>query len=52
VAFEIPTASRQAKGTLIVNLLQVETGEYVTAALNISDSRTTAICSWSRAEAS
>jgi len=36
-AFEIPTASRQAKGTPIVNLLQVERGEYVTAALNISD---------------
>ncbi|BCM90493.1 DNA gyrase subunit A [Abditibacteriota bacterium] len=36
-AFEIPTASRQAKGTPIVNLLQVERGEYVTAALNVSD---------------
>jgi DNA gyrase subunit A len=36
-AFEIPTASRQAKGTPIVNLLQVERGEYVTAALNIAD---------------
>ncbi len=36
-AFEIPTASRQAKGTPIINLLQVEQGEYVTAALNISD---------------
>ncbi len=36
-AFEIPTASRQAKGTPIINLLQVEQGEYVTAALNIAD---------------
>ena len=36
-AFEIPTASRQAKGTPIVNLLQVERGEYVTAALNIAE---------------
>ena len=35
-AFEIPTASRQAKGTPIINLLQVEQGEYVTAALNIA----------------
>ena len=36
-AFEIPTASRQAKGTPIINLLQVEQGEYVTAALNIAE---------------
>ena len=36
-AFEIPTASRQAKGTPIINLLQVDQGEYVTAALNIAE---------------
>lgn len=36
-AFEVPSASRQAKGTPIVNLLQVERGEVVTAVLNIAD---------------
>ena len=36
-AYDVPTASRQAKGTPIVNMLQVERGEAVTAALNIAD---------------
>ena len=36
-AYEVPSASRQSKGTPIVNLLQVEKGEVVTAVLNISD---------------
>ena len=35
--YEIPTASRQGKGTSIRNLLQTETGEVVTAVLNISE---------------
>ena len=35
--YEIPTASRQSKGTSIRNLLQTETGEVVTAVLNISE---------------
>ena len=35
--YEIPTASRQSKGTSIMNLLQVEKGEVVTAVLNISE---------------
>jgi DNA gyrase subunit A len=36
-AYEIPSASRQSRGTPIVNLLQVERGEQVTAVLNIND---------------
>jgi DNA gyrase subunit A len=35
--YDIPTASRQSKGTSIMNLLQVEKGEAVTAVLNISE---------------
>ena len=35
--YEIPTATRQSKGTSIRNLLQTETGEVVTAVLNISE---------------
>jgi DNA gyrase subunit A len=35
--YEVPTASRQAKGTPIVQMLQVEKGEVVTAVLNVSD---------------
>ena len=35
--YEIPTASRQGKGTSIRNLLQTESGEVVTAVLNISE---------------
>jgi DNA gyrase subunit A len=34
-AYEVPSASRQGRGTPIVNLLQVERGEHVTAVLNI-----------------
>jgi DNA gyrase subunit A len=36
-AYEIPSASRTSRGTPIVNLLQVERGEQVTAVLNIDD---------------
>jgi DNA gyrase subunit A len=36
-AYEIPSASRQSRGTPIVNLLQVERGEQITAVLNIND---------------
>jgi DNA gyrase subunit A len=36
-AYEVPSASRTSRGTPIVNLLQVERGEQVTAALNIDD---------------
>jgi DNA gyrase subunit A len=36
-AYEVPSASRQAKGTPIVQMLQVDKGEVVTAVLNISD---------------
>jgi DNA gyrase subunit A len=35
--YEIPSASRQSRGTPIINLLQVERGEQVTAVLNVSD---------------
>ena len=35
--YEIPTATRQSKGTSIRNLLQTESGEVVTAVLNISE---------------
>jgi DNA gyrase subunit A len=35
--YEIPTASRTSKGTSIRNLLQVDSGEVVTAVLNIAD---------------
>ena len=36
-AYEVPSASRTSRGTPIVNLLQVERGEMVTAVLNIAD---------------
>jgi DNA gyrase subunit A len=36
-AYEVPSASRQGRGTPIVNLLQVERGEQITAVLNIDD---------------
>jgi DNA gyrase subunit A len=36
-AYEVPSASRQGRGTPIVNLLQVERGEHVTAVLNIDN---------------
>ena len=36
-AYEAPSASRTGRGTPIVNLLQVERGEKITAVLNISD---------------
>jgi len=36
-AYEVPSASRTSRGTPIVNLLQVERGEQVTAVLNIDD---------------
>ncbi len=36
-AYEVPTASRTSKGTPIVQMLQVEKGEVVTAVLNVSD---------------
>ncbi|MDF2441785.1 MAG: gyrase subunit, partial [Abditibacteriota bacterium] len=36
-AYEVPQASRTSRGTPIVNLLQVERGEQITAALNMDD---------------
>lgn len=36
-AYEVPSASRQSRGTPIVNLLQVERGETVTAVRNIAE---------------
>ena len=36
-AYEVPSASRTSRGTPIVNMLQVERGEMVTAVLNIAD---------------
>ncbi len=36
-AYEVPSASRTSRGTPIVNLLQVERGEQITAVLNIDD---------------
>jgi DNA gyrase subunit A len=38
-AYEVPAASRQARGTPIVNLLQIERGERVTATLSVADFR-------------
>lgn len=35
--YEIPSASRQSRGTPIVNLLQVERGEQITAVKNVDD---------------
>jgi DNA gyrase subunit A len=36
-AYEIPSASRTSRGTPIINQLQVEKGEKITAVLNVSD---------------
>ena len=36
-AYEVPSASRTSRGTPIVNLLQVEKGEQVTAVLSVDD---------------
>ncbi|WP_105483622.1 DNA gyrase subunit A [Abditibacterium utsteinense] len=36
-AYEVPTASRTSKGTPIVQMLQVERGEVVTAVLNVAN---------------
>ena len=36
-AYEVPSASRQSRGMPIINLLQVEKGEQITAVLNIAD---------------
>ena len=36
-AYQIPEASRTAKGTNIVNLLELETGESITAVISIAD---------------
>ena len=35
-AFEIPQAGRQARGTPVINLINIEPGEYVTATIPIS----------------
>jgi len=37
--YELPDAGRQAKGTPVINLIQVEQGEMVTATLTLSGSR-------------
>ena len=36
-AYEVPSASRTSRGTAIVNMLQMERGEKMTAVLNVSD---------------
>ncbi len=36
-AYEVPSASRTSRGTPLVNMLQVERGEQVTAVLNVID---------------
>lgn len=36
-AYEIPVANRQARGTAIVNLVQVESGEKITAVMSVKD---------------
>ena len=36
-AYEVPSASRQGRGTPIINMLQVEKGEQITAVLNVKD---------------
>lgn len=36
-AYEVPQASRQARGTAIINLIRIESGEKITAAVSIAD---------------
>ncbi|MFA7372660.1 MAG: DNA gyrase subunit A, partial [bacterium] len=38
-AYEVPMASRQARGTAIINLIQIEPGEKVTATVAVKDLR-------------
>lgn len=38
-AYEVPLGSRQARGTAIVNLVQVEPGEKITAVMSVKDFR-------------
>lgn len=40
-AYEIPEAKRQAKGTAIINLLPIETGEKVTKVISVKDDKNT-----------
>jgi DNA gyrase subunit A len=36
-AYEVPQATRQARGTAIINLIRIEPGEKITAAVSIAD---------------
>jgi DNA gyrase subunit A len=38
-AYEVPVGSRQARGTAIINLVQTESGEKVTAVMSVKDFR-------------
>jgi DNA gyrase subunit A len=40
-AYEIPEAKRQAKGTAIINLLPIESGEKVTKVISVKDDKNT-----------
>ena len=42
--YELPDTSRQAKGTPVINLIQVEQGERVTATLTLSGSQIEGYC--------
>ena len=47
-AYEIPEASRTARGTAIVNLLQLQPGEKITAVIPMRNMRRAIICLWQR----
>lgn len=42
-AYEIPEAKRQAKGTAIINLLPIESGEKVTKVISVKDDKNTEV---------
>ena len=47
-AYEIPEASRTARGTAIVNLLQLQPGEKITLLFQCANMRRAIICLWQR----
>ena len=47
-AYEIPEASRTARGTAIINLLQLNPGEKISAIIPIKDYENNKIFSWQR----
>ena len=45
-AYEIPEAGRTARGTAIINLLQLQPGEKITAVIPIKEYTEDTICLW------